>query len=127
MGRKISRSTPKKKPSKVPASMAGRDLGTVVCSMLESLPGISVQKKFHNTSFLVAKKVFAFTRRDDVVMKLPEGKIQELMDKRRASHLVMGKRVMREWVVIQHNDPGGYREDLGLFKEAMTFVSSLRK
>jgi len=90
--------------------------------MLEGLPGVSVQRKVHNVSFLVRKKVFAFTRRDGVVLKLPEETVRGLVSKRQASHLVMGKRVMREWVVIQHNDSSRYREDLDLFQEAIAFV-----
>jgi len=37
---------------------------------------------------------------------------------------VMGKRTMKEWVVIRYQDPADAKKHLGLFKEAMNYVSS---
>jgi hypothetical protein len=31
---------------------------------------------------------------------------------------------MKEWAVIEHNDPKEYKRDLKLFKEVIAFVSS---
>jgi hypothetical protein len=90
------------------------------------VPGITTQKKLHHTSFLVKKKVFAFTRPDGVVLKLPEERIRELLDSHPATLLVMGKRVMREWVVLRHDDLDAYRKDKKLFLEAMAFVASIK-
>ena len=126
-----TQSTAVKKKALDPASSPGADLAAVVSMLLEGLPGVTTQRKFHNTTFLVKKKVFAFTRPDGAVLKLPEVKIRELMDTRPATPLVMGRRVMREWVVLRHDlrhdDPGAYRKDKKLFLEAMAFVSSLSK
>jgi len=124
---KKTQSTEVKKKALDPASSRGADLAAVVSMLLEGLPGVTTQRKFHNTSFLVKKKVFAFTRPDGAVLKLPEVKIRELMDTSPAAPLVMGRRVMREWVVLRHDDPGAYRKDKKLFLEAMAFVSSLSK
>jgi hypothetical protein len=80
-------------------------------------------KKFHNTSFLIGKKIFALTKGDGVVVKLPKEKIKELVDRVNVEPLVMGIRVMKEWVIIKYKDPDEYKRVLGLFKEAMAFVS----
>jgi|GraSoiStandDraft_43_1057313.scaffolds.fasta_scaffold265711_1 hypothetical protein len=59
-------------------------------------------KKFHNTSFLIGKKIFALTKGDGVVVKLPKEKIKELVDRVNVEPLVMGIRVMKEWVIIKY-------------------------
>ncbi|MHB1794857.1 MAG: hypothetical protein ACYCPO_07800 [Acidobacteriaceae bacterium] len=129
MGGNKSRSAPKKKSSQTSVDLAGRDLPSVLSSKVADWPEVTVQSKFHNLSFLVEGKVFAFTRRDAVVLKLPEEKIQKLVEQRRgASFLVMGKRTMREWVVLSHDEMNhNPNESLNLFQQAMTFVLSLRK
>jgi len=55
-------------------------------------------------------------------MKLPKEKIAELADRRDVSMLVMGKRVMKEWVVVAHKNPGAYKKDLELFKISAAFA-----
>jgi hypothetical protein len=45
--------------------MADNDLVIILSSLLEDIPHVGIIKKFHNTSFLVGKKVFAFTKGDD--------------------------------------------------------------
>ena len=124
---KKTQPTAAKKEALDPAFSRGANLAAVVSTLLAGLPGVTTQREFHNTSFLVKKKVFAFTRPDGAVLKLPEVKIRELVDTGPAARLVMGKRVMREWVVLRHDDPGAYRKDKKLFLEAMAFVSSLTK
>ncbi|MGH7452799.1 MAG: MmcQ/YjbR family DNA-binding protein [bacterium] len=100
------------------------DLASILSSMLEGLPGVNVKKSANRLSFLIGKKVFAFMQRNGVVIKLPQERIKELVDKKTASFLVMGKREMKEWAVIKHKDPKEYKKDLKLFKAAMAFVSS---
>ena len=39
----------------------------------------------------------------------------------------MERRVMREWVVLRHDDPGTYCKGKKVFLKAMAFVSSLTK
>ncbi len=100
------------------------DPSTTISSMLGEIPNLSTQKKSNGATFLVGKKVFAFTRDDSVAMKLPKERSEEVIKKRGAKPLVMGKRVMKEWIVIKHADPEEYKKDLDLFKEALTFASS---
>lgn len=103
--------------------MVDNDLVTILSSLLKDIPHVSIMKKFHNTSFLIGKKVFAFTKGNGVVMKLPKGKIKELVDKENAEPLVMGKRVMQEWVIIKYKYSSESKKAFGLLKEAMSFVS----
>ncbi len=56
-------------------------------------------------------------------MKLPKEKIKELVDKENAEPLVMGKRVMKEWVIINYKDSSDYKNAFRLLKEAIAFVS----
>ncbi len=104
--------------------MADRDLATVLTSMLGGLPQVRVEQKANHLSFLVGEKIFAYTHGDGVVIKLPAKTIEGLVDKKYAAPLVMGKKVMKEWLVVEHDDPQAYKQDLELFKEAIGFVSS---
>jgi hypothetical protein len=92
--------------------------------ILRELPGVTVRSRPGHASFHVSKKVFAFTRPEGVAMKLPKEKIAELAGNRNVSMLVMGKRVMKEWVVVAHKNPGAYKKDLELFKISASFVAS---
>ncbi len=76
---------------------------------------------------ILANKVFAFIQGESVVLKLPKERAKELLDKKQASQLVMGKRAMKEWVVITHQHPEEYQQDEKLFKEAIAFVSSIQQ
>ncbi len=103
---------------------AKNDLATILSSMLEGWPGVNVKKSANRLSFQIGEKVFAFTQKDGVVLKLPQEKIKALVDKKKAFFLVMGKREMKEWAVIEHKEPKEYKKNLKLFKAAMAFVSS---
>ena len=103
--------------------MTDHDLSRVLSAMLEDLPQVVIEKKANHISFLVGKKVFAYTRDQAVVMKLPQETVKVLVDKEYGSPLVMGKRVMKAWVVIQHKHPAEYEADIELFKEAIACVS----
>ncbi len=69
-----------------------------------------------------AGKVFAFTTGGGVVLKLPAERVQVLAITREARPLIMGKRVMREWVVVAL--PHGLRGEAELLREAMGFVAA---
>jgi hypothetical protein len=70
----------------------------------------------------VGGKVFGFTRGDEaVVLKLPAARVMQLMEERGAKQLRMGKRVMKEWVVVERGEPG-WRGELKLVREAVEFV-----
>ncbi len=91
-------------------------------TMLSDLPEVETLQKMGHVSFLINKKVFAFTRPDAVVLKLPAKRIAELVKSSRATVLVMGKRKMREWAVVEYSDSKRVTKDLPLFEEALNFV-----
>ncbi len=101
------------------------DLEKKITSMLSKLPGVEVLPKLGHVSFLVGKKVFAFTRPGAIVLKLPAPRIAELVGSERAQVLVMGKRKMKEWAVIAYEGSGSPAKDLAVFKESLSFVASL--
>lgn len=100
------------------------DLAATLASMLEPLPQVQFGTHLHHTNFLVSNKVFAFLQGDGVALKLPKETVQQLVVTNYAAPLVMGKRVMKEWVIIKHERPEAYQQDEALFKEAIRFVSS---
>ena len=74
---------------------------------------------------MIDNRIFAFTRPDEsAALKLPEARIAELIADGEIRHLVMGKKTMREWVVIPNIAAPG---NLSLLLEAKTYVASLPK
>jgi hypothetical protein len=72
---------------------------------------------------MIDKRIFAFTRPDEsAALKLPEVRIAELIADGEIRHLIMGKRTMREWVVIPNIAAPG---NLSLLLEAKAYVASL--
>lgn len=104
--------------------MADSDLATVLSAILEDMPQVRVGTHLNHTNFLIGNKVFAFLQGEGVALKLPKTTIQALIEVKLAAPLVMGKRTMKEWAVIQHEHPEEYRQDAALFKESIAFVSS---
>ena len=88
---------------------------------------VSTMPHFGHTSFLVGEKVFAFTRKDGVALKLPRTRAQELIEAGEAVPLVMGKRVMTEWIILHRDDASDYKNDRALFAESIAFVASPQK
>lgn len=103
--------------------MAQPDLTTILSSLLADIPRVQVGVHLNHTNFLVGNKVFAYIQGEGVVLKLPKEKALELVETAYAAPLVMGKRVMKEWVVIKHDHPKAYQQDVDLFKEAVAFVA----
>jgi hypothetical protein len=73
---------------------------------------------------MIDNKIFAFTRSDEsAALKLPEARIAELVaGNAEIGPLTMGKRTMREWVVIPEI---AAPYNLKLLKEAMAYVATL--
>ena len=106
--------------------MPDPELVTAMSKLLAPLPGVTEQKTSVHVTFCINKKVFAFTRStgDGVALKLPKERIAALIEREDIRLLRMGKRTMKEWIVLSHPQPSGYRKDLSLFKEAMAFTES---
>ena len=107
--------------------MPDPELVSTLSKLVAPLAGVTEVKTEKHVAFLINKKRFAFTRGgggSGVAIKLPKEKIAEILHRKEISPLTMGKRTMKEWVLIDHSRPSSYAKDLALFKEAMAFVSS---
>jgi len=103
---------------------AQNDLRPVLVATLVKFPGVAATLKLNSANFTIKGKVFAFTKRNGVVLKLPPETVRRLVEAGVASLLVMGERTMKEWIVIRPKNKTEARKQLGLFKEAIAFVSS---
>jgi hypothetical protein len=103
------------------------ELVIALSKLLMPLLGVSEKKTETHATFLVNDKVFAFTRSGGVggvALKLPKKRIAELLQREEISPLTMGKRTMKEWILLDYARPVSYQKDLALFKEAIVFVSA---
>jgi hypothetical protein len=109
--------------------MADPKLIATLSSILGPLPDVTEEKTETHATFLIRKKVFAFTRSSGpgVALKLPKETIAGLLDRNDITLLTMGKRTMKEWIVIERSKPADYKKDLALFKEAKAFVEAGKK
>ena len=91
--------------------------------LVKKIPGCMVDVDSGHGCLMVDNRIFAFTRADDsAALKLPEARIAELMAEGEMYNLIMGKRTMREWVVVPNiMEPG----NLPLLIEAKAYVASL--
>jgi hypothetical protein len=101
--------------------MTEKEMTEALMSMVGGLAGVKVKVMVRGTrsNYTVGGKIFAFTRKDGVVLKLSAERVKELEETRGAAALVMGKRTMKEWVVVPYADAKALRKDLKLVKEAM--------
>jgi hypothetical protein len=98
-------------------------LKELLVSLIEGAPGVELDHKRNHVSAKVQGRVFAYDRPHDLVVKLPKSRIDELEAAGEASRLVMGKREMAEWAVVQ----GPPAVDAGRLKvlldDSIAFVS----
>jgi hypothetical protein len=109
--------------------MADARLIATLSSLLRSLPDIAEEKTETHATFLINRKVFAFTRSSGsgVALKLPKERIAGLLERDDITLLKMGKRTTKEWILIEHTKPADYKKDLALFEEAKAFVEAKKK
>ena len=109
--------------------MADPKLIATLSALLSPLPDVAEEKTETHATFLIKKKVFAFTRSSGpgVALKLPKERIAALLEREDITLLTMGKRTTKEWIVIEHAKPADYKKDLALFKEAKAFVEAGKK
>jgi len=94
--------------------------------LVKKVPGAELSWKFGNASLVVDDKVFAFPSKNTngLILKLPAHDIAALIETGTARPLVMGKRTMREWVVVE--DPLA-NATLKLLRASMAYVDTLPK
>jgi hypothetical protein len=104
-------------------------LVTAISHLLAPLPSITEEKTPTHATYFIGRKIFAFTRSGGgggVALKLPAERIAELLQREHITILKMGKRTMKEWILLDHPKPTDYMEDLDLFKESIAFVASTK-
>lgn len=94
--------------------------------LVKEVPGAELSWKFGNASLVIDDKVFAFPSKNtgSLILKLPAHDIAALVETGTARPLVMGKRTMREWVVVE--DPLA-AATLMLLRASMAYVDTLPK
>jgi hypothetical protein len=127
-GRSHPAAKPKSKLAKPkPASKSVVPIDELSAWIGAILPQATIVRKPSGAMYQAGTKIFAFTRPEGVALKLPEPRIEKLVESRDASFLVMGTKTMREWALVRYQSPGEYLGDAKLFEEAMRFVASLVK
>lgn len=97
----------------------------LAADLARQISGSTVGIDFGHGCLMIDNKIFAFTRPDEsAALKLPESRIAELLAFGEIRHLTMGKRTLREWVVVPEIAAPG---NLNLLREAKAYVASLPK
>jgi hypothetical protein len=87
-------------------------------------PRVERVVKMARMNLRLGGKVFAMTVKGRLVVKLPAARCQALVDSGRGDFLVMGNRVMKEWVTFAPDGPGAAKLWLAMAREALAHVTS---
>ncbi|MDQ1724634.1 MAG: hypothetical protein QOG52_1662 [Frankiaceae bacterium] len=71
-----------------------------LCEELLTSPGVTIGRALSNEGLMVGGKLFAFLRRDRLVVKLPVARVAELIEDGTGDEALMGKRRMKQWVEV---------------------------
>ena len=106
--------------------MSEKEITEVLSAMLGGIVGVRVKVNGSRSNYTVGEKekIFAFTRKEGVVLKLPQERVKALEEARGAAAFVMGKKKMKEWVVVPYENAKTLSKDLKLVKEAMAFTEA---
>jgi hypothetical protein len=97
----------------------------IAADLAKRISGCTLGVDMGHGCLMIDNKIFAFTRADESgALKLPEARIAELVTDGEIRHLTMGKRTMREWVVVPDIAAQG---NLPLLLEAKAYVATLPK
>lgn len=91
--------------------------------MLLVMPGVKAGKAFGAPAYKINGRVFAFVVRNEVAIKLPERRVQDLIDGNVMHPFEVAEGyVWREWVAIRHETAEDYEQDIDLFEESVEFL-----
>lgn len=94
----------------------------VAARLVEEDRGVDQGRILHSVGVKAAGKFFAFVARGELVVKLPAGRVDELVGGGAGRPFDAGKgRPMREWVRLQ---PGDEDACAGYMEEARDFVAA---
>jgi hypothetical protein len=101
------------------------DLSTLLIALFEKLDGVDHKIYSGRANFTINDKIFAFTRKEGIALKLPAAQIDQLIaDGRISARLVMGKRAMNEWAILTRSTAAEYKRELPLLLASKAFVES---
>jgi hypothetical protein len=100
----------------------------IVVESLMKEPGVSSARMFGAIGLKNKKgKFFAMLYKGELVVKLPKGRVEQLVKSKGAKHFDPGHgRIMKEWVAIE-SGKNAENEWLNLANEAKDFVNSIKK
>lgn len=98
----------------------------IIDDLVLGMPGVKGGKAFGYPAYKVNGKVFAFVGERGVAIKLPESRVNELLnvDPSVQPFEVSDGIIWREWAYIERGEPSDYRQDVTLLEEAVEYVAS---
>lgn len=114
---------PRKRPGRQAAPGPAEVAFAALAEALDD-PRVERVAKLGRMNLRVGGKVFAMTVKGRLVVKLPAARCQALVERGRAAFLVMGARVMKEWVTFAPDAPGAAKLWLAVAREALAHVTS---
>jgi hypothetical protein len=118
------RAAPGTKASKPRAAPGPADVAFARLADALDDPRVERVAKMGRVNLRVGGKVFAMTVKGRLVVKLPAARCQALVDQGRADFLIMGRRVMKEWVTFAPDAPGAAKLWLAVAREALAQLTS---
>jgi hypothetical protein len=86
-------------------STPDRELLDRIAEDFDHEPDVVLGTMFRSPGLRVGGKVFAFLgHHGQLIVKLPSGRANQLVDEGTAEHVVMGQRRMREWIAFPSQD-----------------------
>jgi hypothetical protein len=82
--------------------MTALDAYDALVADLLTRPGVTLGRALSNEGLMVGGKLFAFLRRDRLVVKLPLERVAQVIDDGTAEMAMMGTRTMKQWVELPH-------------------------
>ena len=101
------------------------DVLAVVSALLAERPEATPRKMFGHSGFAVGGKMFACLYDDGVAVKLPEATTQAAIARPDVEAFRPYGKLMREWVLIAHDDLAAYAGDVDLFEAAIAYVAGV--
>jgi hypothetical protein len=84
-------------------------------------PEISQSRKSLSSGLRIKSKIFAMLSKGQIVVKLPQTRVDELIERGEGERYESGGHPLREWVLIKPTTEEGW---MGLVQEAQAFVDS---
>ena len=71
-----------------------------LCIELLAKPGVTIGRALSNEGLMVGGKLFAFLRRERLVVKLPLERVAEVIATGTGAPAIMGTRTMKQWLEV---------------------------